>query len=90
LLVAALAGQPDLLLPATEDRLHQQYRHDAMPDSINLVESLRKAGCAAVISGAGPTVLCLTAGPDDTVVKHCPAGWECHELAVDTAGATRI
>lgn len=90
LLVAALSGQPELLLPATEDRLHQQYRRAAMPDSVNLVETLRNAGHAAVISGAGPTVLCLTAGPDDTVVKHCPTGWECRELAVDTSGATRI
>jgi homoserine kinase len=90
LLVTALSGRPELLLPATEDLLHQQYRRDAMPDSVNLVETLRKAGCAAVISGAGPTVLCLTAGSDDTVVKYCPTGWECLELAVDTAGATCI
>lgn len=90
LLVAALAGQPELLLPATEDRLHQQFRRAALPDSVNLVETLRGAGHAAIISGAGPTVLCLTLGPDDTVVKHCPRGWECRELAVDTAGATYI
>lgn len=90
LLVAALSGQPDLLLPATEDRLHQQYRRAAMPESAELVETLRKSGRAAVISGAGPTVLCLTSGRDDTVVKHCPTGWDCRELAVDTRGATRI
>lgn len=62
LLVAALAGQPELLFDATEDRLHQGYRSGAMPESYALLESLRNKGKAAVISGAGPTILVL--GPD--------------------------
>jgi homoserine kinase len=60
LLVEALGRRPDLLLPATEDRLHQAYRAPAMARSAALVARLRAAGIPAVISGAGPTVLALT------------------------------
>ena len=59
LLVEALTRRPELLLPATEDRLHQEYRAPAMPESAALVERLRADGVPAVISGAGPTVLAL-------------------------------
>ena len=59
LLVTALTSRPDLLLPATEDRLHQDYRASAMRPSAALVAKLRGQGHAAVISGAGPTVLAL-------------------------------
>ena len=59
LLVAALAGRPDLLLEATADRLHQDYRAPSMRPSADLVTALRAQGLAAVVSGAGPTVLVL-------------------------------
>lgn len=59
LLVQALGRRPDLLLDATVDRLHQEYRRRVMPDSLALVDALRKRGVAAVVSGAGPTVLAL-------------------------------
>ncbi|HEY0186410.1 MAG TPA: homoserine kinase [Cellulomonas sp.] len=59
LLVEALGRRPDLLLPATEDRLHQRYRRGVMPESLALVDALRARGVAAVVSGAGPTVLAL-------------------------------
>ena len=59
LLVEALTRRPELLLPATEDRLHQEYRAPAMPESVALVDRLRADGVPAVISGAGPTVLAL-------------------------------
>lgn len=61
-LVQALQHRPDLLLGATEDFLHQSYRKDAMPASFALMTKLRKAGVAAFISGAGPTVLVLHTG----------------------------
>jgi homoserine kinase len=63
-LVQALQSRPDLLLGATEDYLHQSYRSDAMPQSYALMTKLRKAGVAAFISGAGPTVLVLHTGGD--------------------------
>lgn len=59
LLTLALTQRPDLLLPATEDRLHQRYRAAVMGDSIALVDRLREHGHAAVVSGAGPSVLVL-------------------------------
>lgn len=62
LLVHALAAAPDLLLPATRDWLHQDARAAAMPDSAALVAGLRARGHAAVVSGAGPTVLVLAHG----------------------------
>lgn len=62
LLSHALAEDPELLLPATRDWLHQDFRAAAMPDSARLITALRRAGHAAVVSGAGPTVLVLAAG----------------------------
>ena len=59
LLVAAMAGRPDLLHLATADLLHQDYREPAMPDTLALVRRLRAGGIAAVVSGAGPSVLVL-------------------------------
>lgn len=60
LLVHALTTAPQLLLEATEDALHQEQRRPAFPASMALVDGLRAAGFAAVISGAGPSVLVLT------------------------------
>ena len=92
LLVAALAGQPEHLLLATRDYLHQSYRRPAMPESLALVEALRADGVPAVVSGAGPTVLAFTDGPEGpttrAVLGRTPQGWWSSHLAVDTAGAT--
>ncbi|MGI8720836.1 MAG: homoserine kinase [Geodermatophilaceae bacterium] len=60
LLVHALTSAPDLLLDATEDRLHQKYRSTAMPETMTMLEGLRGVGVAAVVSGAGPSVLALS------------------------------
>ena len=60
LAVHALTHAPELLLAATEDRLHQHYRAPAWPATARLVDTLRAAGVPATVSGAGPTVLALT------------------------------
>ena len=92
LLVAALAGSPEHLLLATRDYLHQDYRRPAMPASHALVAELRAGGHAAVVSGAGPTVLAfcdVTATEEvDALATHCPDGWAVHRLSVDTRGAS--
>jgi homoserine kinase len=88
LLVHALTTDPALLLEATDDRLHQRQRGSAMPDSLALIDRLRQRGHAAVVSGAGPSVLVL--GPETAVPEVtglAPAGWAALPLAVDTAGA---
>jgi homoserine kinase len=100
LLVAALTWDPGLLLPATEDRLHQRQRAAAMPDSLALVDRLRAEGLAAVVSGAGPSVLVLTGRhPGDDLVDFTdgvavrrvagltPPGWRLLPLSVDGTGA---
>lgn len=86
LLVHALTTDPDHLLPATRDRLHQDYRAPAMPASAQLVGELRAAGVAAVISGAGPSVIALITGKFDTERWRRP-GFEIDEIAVCTTGA---
>jgi homoserine kinase len=88
LLVAAMTMHPDRLLDATEDWLHQAYRQPAMPESIDLITRLRAAGHAAVVSGAGPTVLVLAtpAAPIDDGA-WAPAGWQAMRLSVDSEGA---
>lgn len=65
LLVEALGRRPDLLFVATDDRLHQQQRRSAMPESLALVDALRARQIPAVVSGAGPTVLVLARAIDD-------------------------
>jgi homoserine kinase len=84
LLVHALTQAPDLLFPATEDRLHQGYRAEAMPGTASLVAGLRSVGVAAVVSGAGPSVLALTEVPADF---HPGTEWHAKTLGVDSAGA---
>jgi homoserine kinase len=63
LLPLALAGDGELLLPATEDLLHQPQRLADAPDSAELLERLRAAGHAAFLSGAGPSLLILSPRP---------------------------
>jgi homoserine kinase len=65
LLVHALTAAPELLLAATEDRLHQGYRAPAMPGTAAVVADLRRRGFAATVSGAGPSVLVLGTGAGD-------------------------
>jgi homoserine kinase len=90
LLVEALRSRPDLLLDATEDHLHQDYRAEAMPETLALVTRLRSSGLPAVVSGAGPSVLVLT-GPSDTLAEVrdvVGAGnWQVRALGIDHGGA---
>jgi homoserine kinase len=88
LLVHALTRDPALLLEATEDRLHQRQRGAAMPESLDLVDRLRAAGHAAVVSGAGPSVLVLVRrAAVGAVTELTPAGWQARPLEVDPTGA---
>ena len=96
LLIAALIQSPELLLAATEDKLHQSYRAAAMPDTVALIDELRSHGLAAVVSGAGPSILVLCSGPAqrleaaDLVRVHNGVEWQSLMLAVDFKGATVI
>ncbi|THV28774.1 homoserine kinase [Glycomyces paridis] len=87
LLVAAVAHHPSRLFDATDDRLHQSYRAEGMPESTALLTRLRTAGVAAAISGAGPTVLALAV--DDAGVPEAPPGFEASRLDV-ASGAVQV
>jgi homoserine kinase len=97
LLVHALTSGT-LLLEATEDRLHQRQRAGAMPESLALIDRLRDAGHAAVVSGAGPSVLVLArrtvrgaeepgTAEQQEIAAFAPAGWSVLALEVDPTGA---
>jgi homoserine kinase len=89
LLVHALTRDPSLLLAATQDRLHQSYRGPAMPETLAVVGRLRAEGMAAVVSGAGPSVLVLGERLPDAQVLADKAGtgWSGHSVELDLAGA---
>ncbi|MDG4753962.1 homoserine kinase [Micromonospora sp. WMMD718] len=87
LLVHALTADPALLLPATVDRLHQEQRAPGMPATAALVGELRAAGVAAVVSGAGPTVLALSEVPAGF---QAGTDWRRWELPIDVSGARVI
>ena len=100
LLIAALTARKEALLDATEDRLHQAYRAPAMPATRDLVGRLRAAGVAAVVSGAGPSVLAFlaanTGGSDNaayldklgSIAKETGIAWRISPLGVERQGAS--
>jgi len=94
LLVAALIQSPELLHAATEDKLHQSYRASAMPETDRLITLLRENGFAAVVSGAGPSILVLCSDPSqrlaaaELVAAQSETPWQALMLAVDFKGAT--
>jgi len=96
LLIAALIQSPELLLAATEDKLHQSYRAAAMPETDRLIRVLREQGLAAVVSGAGPSILVLGSDPaqrlraSELIGQHAETPWDSMLLAVDFRGATVV
>lgn len=87
LLSHAITERPDLLMVATEDFLHQEYRRPVMPRSLTLVDELRASGVPAVVSGAGPTVLALTnRSTAEQVATKARRGWTTEVLEADRQG----
>lgn len=84
------AHRSALLLAGTADRLHQGYRAPAMPDSAELISTLRSAALAAAVSGAGPTVLTLVSSDEqaEAALKHAPADWTALHLPITPHGVT--
>lgn len=88
LLVQALTSHPAYLLPATREWLHQEARRESFAPSMALVDKLRAAGYAAVISGAGPSVLVLTTRDAAAGVEVFGGdGWQTLRPGVPEAGA---
>jgi homoserine kinase len=96
LLIAALIQSPELLLVATEDKLHQAYRASAMLETDALIRILRENGLPAVVSGAGPSILVLCSDPAqrlvavDLIATTMTTPWQSLMLAVDFKGATVV
>ena len=89
LLTHALEHRPDLLLNATRDYLHQSYRREAMPKSIDLVDKLRAAGVPAMVSGAGPSVLVLhtmSEAEENEFIKVGEPNFKAHKLGISAQG----
>ncbi len=86
LLMHAITTDPAYLFEATVDRLHQGYRAASMPESAALLGDLRAAGIAAVVSGAGPSLLALTA-TDFEVASWQRAGFHVREVPISVDGA---
>ena len=96
MLPLALAGDAELLLPATEDLLHQPDRLAQVPDAAKLLELLRSAGHAAFVSGAGPSLLVLCPRPaaqgaladaEEAVAAGGAGGWRVRPLELARTGA---
>ena len=99
LLVASLlTGRHDLLGAAMDDRLHQPYRAAAYPAMPAIIDAALQAGAAgAALSGSGPSILALCAGPTARVAEamHAAAARagltaRARELAIVPAGATVV
>lgn len=84
LAVVALTADPSCLFDATADRLHQDYRAPAMPQTATLVTELRRRGYAATVSGAGPSVLVLGEKPVDADACRSAAelGFDVREVPI--------
>ena len=72
------------------ERLHQEQRAPAMPATADAIAGLRAAGHAAVVSGAGPSILILVPDADtpglDAIRAVTGPGWAVQQVAIDTQG----
>ena len=87
------AWDEKLLRTAMQDRLHQDYRKKLIPDYEKIEALVRTVGAAFCLSGAGPTLLCITRNPGleeklakklDSITEH---RWQMLPLHVEFKGA---
>lgn len=86
-------GDEKLLRSAMQDRLHQDYRKSLIPDFEKIQALVRTTGAGFCLSGAGPTLLCITRNPGleeklskklDAITEH---HWQMMPLHVEFQGA---
>ena len=86
-------GDEKLLRNAMQDRLHQPYRKHMIADYEAIEGLVRTAGAAFCLSGAGPTLLCITRNKDlkEKLAKKLPtltqSNWQIMPLHVEFQGA---
>ena len=89
-------GDEKLLRTAMQDRLHQKYRKKLIPDYDKIEALVRTTGAAFCLSGAGPTLLCITQDPnlEEKLQKKLSsitqANWEMIPLHIEFHGARVI
>ena len=86
-------GDEKLLRNAMQDKLHQNYRRSLIRDYDAIEALVRTTGAAFCLSGAGPTLLCITRneGLKAKLTEKLPgiteANWEILPLHIDFQGA---
>ncbi len=86
-------GDEKLLRNAMQDRLHQNYRKVLIKDYEAIEGLVRTTGAAFCLSGAGPTLLCITQDEklDEKLAKKLDsittANWQMLPLHVEFQGA---
>ena len=89
-------GDEKLLRNAMQDRLHQGYRKKLIPDFDAIQALIRTTGAAFCLSGAGPTLLCITQDPglEEKLTEKLPkittAHWDILPLHIEFQGAHRV
>ena len=89
-------GDEKLLRNAMQDRIHQPYRKSMIPDYDKIEGLIRTTGAAFCLSGAGPTLLCITRNPgleeklSRKIHNITTANWELIPLHVEFQGARVI
>jgi len=86
-------GDEKLLRTAMQDKIHQNYRRKLIPDYDKIEALVRTTGAAFCLSGAGPTLLCITRNPglEEKLSKNLPAiterNWQLLPLHIEFEGA---
>ena len=86
-------GDEKLLRNAMQDKLHQNYRKKLIPDYEKIEALVRTTGAAFCLSGAGPTLLCISRHKDlqEKLSKKLHAitekNWQMLPLHVEFQGA---
>ena len=86
-------GDEKLLRTAMQDKLHQKYRKHLIPDYEKIAALARTKGVAFCLSGAGPTLLCITRnrGLEEVLKEKLPGitekNWKVLPLHVEFEGA---
>ena len=86
-------GDEKLLRNAMQDRIHQPYRKKMIADYDKIESLIRTTGAAFCISGAGPTLLCITRNPgleeklEKKLASITSANWQMLPLHVEFQGA---
>lgn len=89
-------GNEKLLRNAMQDRLHQKYRKHLIADYDQIEALVRTTGAAFCLSGAGPTLLCITLDEkleeklSKKLASITTAAWQMLPLHVEFQGARVI